>query len=251
MGVHKRLRFRYNSTAMAVIGVTSADRKNAKQYVEALEKAGGKVRLIMPGKPGSQLGAKFLEGVSALLLTGGPDIDPQQYGGSIDSDVSLKLCAGLDFLELAALRDALKMDLPVLGISRGMHVINVAFGGKLLQSVPGHYLERPNNSGPTPGHQVYVSPGSKLAAVMGMGGFFKVNSVHNRGLRFAQSSPKLLASAYSLQDGIVEGLESPEHSWVIGVQWHPERVDEVSRSFANLFASFVERAEKYDKQYST
>lgn len=205
----------------------------------------------MPGNPSPQLGAKLLEGVSALLLAGGPDIDPQQYGGSIDPGLSLEICAGLDCLELAALREALEMDLPVLGICRGMHVINIAFGGKLLQKIPGHYLERRNNAAPLHTHQVYISPGSKLAAVMGTGGFFKVNSVHNHGVRFAQSSPKLLASAYSLQDGIVEGLESPEHSWVIGVQWHPERVDEVPRSFANLFASFVERAEKYDKQYST
>ena len=94
-------------------------------------------------------------------------------------------------------------------------------------------------------HPIYLSPGSKLAAMLGTGGFFRVNSLHHQGLREAQKSPRLLASAYSLEDVVIEGLESPKHSWVVGVQFRPERQDEVPTVFKNLFRAFVERAEGY------
>ena len=94
-------------------------------------------------------------------------------------------------------------------------------------------------------HQIYLSPGSKSAAIIGMAGFFRVNSRHHQGLREAQRSPKLMTSAYGVEDGLVEGLESPNHRWVIGLQCHPERQDEVPRIFANLFEAFGERAANY------
>ena len=90
-----------------------------------------------------------------------------------------------------------------------------------------------------------MAPGAKAAAIVGSAGFFRVNSLHHQGLREAQRSPRLMTSAYSVEDGLIEGLESPNHSWVIGLQCHPERQDEVPRTFANLFAGFYERAEMY------
>ena len=94
-------------------------------------------------------------------------------------------------------------------------------------------------------HQVYVSPGSKLAAVVGSGGFFRMNSRHHQGLRDAQRAPALLASAYAVEDGVIEALESPSHAWVIGVQCHPERESEVPRGFLRLFQGFLEWAERH------
>ncbi len=78
-----------------------------------------------------------------------------------------------------------------------------------------------------------------------MAGFFRVNSIHHQGLKEAQKSPRLMASAYGVDDGLIEGLESPEHSWVVGLQCHPERQDEVPGLFANLFTAFGERAEEF------
>jgi len=92
---------------------------------------------------------------------------------------------------------------------------------------------------------LYLAPGAKAAAVIGSAGFFRVNSLHHQGLREAQRSPQLMSIAYSVDDGLIEGLESPQHSWVIGLQCHPERQDEVPRSFSNLFAAFLDRAEMY------
>ena len=93
-------------------------------------------------------------------------------------------------------------------------------------------------------HHIYISPGSKLAAVVGSGGIVRVNSYHHQAVREAHKSPRLLASAYSLEDGLVEALESPVHRWVIAVQFHPERRMELPPHFDRLFQSLVERAEE-------
>jgi putative glutamine amidotransferase len=121
----------------------------------------------------------------------------------------------------------------------------VAFGGQLIQDLPGHRAEQQDERQAPQKHIIYLAPGAKAAAIIGSAGFFRVNSWHHQGLREAQRSPRLMSTAYSVDDGLIEGLESPEHSWVIGLQCHPERQDEVPRTFANLFAAFLERAEIY------
>ena len=231
---------------MAVIAVTSVGRQNAKPYIESIEKAGGQARLLLPQGSAAPLRAaedSLLDGVGGLLLTGGPDIAPGCYGEPEGPQTKADLCPQLDALELGVLNEALQRDLPVLAICRGMQLLNVALGGKLLQHVPGHRSESKDGRSTPSYHHIFLSPGTRLAAVLGSGGFVRVNSLHHQGLREAQRSPRLLSSAYSLEDGIVEGLESPDFSWVIGVQWHPERVEEVPKSFFKLFTSFVERAE--------
>ena len=137
--------------------------------------------------------------------------------------------------------------MPVLAICRGMQLLNVAFGGRLIQDLPGHRPTFVGDGGDSAEitHQIYVAPGAKSAAIIGSAGFFRVNSYHHQGLNEAQRAPRLMSTAYSVEDGLVEGLESPEHSWVIGLQCHPERKDEVPRTFANLFAGLHDRAEGF------
>jgi putative glutamine amidotransferase len=190
-----------------------------------------------------------MDGIGGLLLPGGPDVDPAHYNAVPDSQAGLELCRSLDDLELRLLDYALGHDMPVLAICRGMQLLNVACGGQLIQDLPGHKAARsdarPDGCWEPEKHLIYLAPGAKSAAIIGSAGFFRVNSLHHQGLREAQRSPQLMTSAYSVEDGLIEGLESPTHSWVIGVQCHPERQDEVPRSFANLFAAFYERAEMY------
>ena len=226
-----------------MVGISSTSDGNARKYFQALGDR-ARTRLFTRGDWPLPVDS-LLEDVGGLLLTGGPDIDPRIYGEAPDPAAGLEFVEGLDQMELGLLGYGLEHDMPVLAICRGMQLLNVAFGGRLLQDVPEHRVERNNGSEASAHHSIYLSPGSKLAAILGMGGYFKVNSRHRQGLREAQKSPRLLASAYSLEDGIIEGLESPEHSWVVGVQWHPERQSEVPKVFANLFASFVERSEAY------
>ena len=123
-----------------------------------------------------------------------------------------------------------------------MQVLNVALGGKLLQHIKGHNAYEEGGEELSQYHHIYISPGSKLAAVVGSGGFVRVNSRHHQGVKEPQKSSALLASAYSLEDGYIEALESPAHRWVIGVQFHPVRRMEVPPHFDRLFQSLVERA---------
>ena len=228
---------------MAVIAITSSDERSARRYIEAVS-AYAQARLIVP-RDLSSPSDKLLEEVGGLLLTDGPDIDPILDGESPDPEAGLERARELDDLELGLLRCVLERDMPVLAICRGMELLNVAFGGKVAQDIPGHKAEASDGIWVSVRHSIYLSPGSKLASILGMGGFFRVNSRHHQGLWEAQKSPRLLASAYSLEEGVIEGLESPEHSWVVGVQCHPERQDEVPPAFRNLFVAFGERAEEY------
>ena len=188
-----------------------------------------------------------IAGADGLLIADGPPVSPQTYevSQSSVSDHSADTPVGLDAFHLALIGNALNRDLPILGISRGMQLLNLAFGGSLLPEVTGHAGTDTDGDVVYAKHSIYLSPGSKLAAILGMGGFFRVNSHHVSGLREAQRSPRLLTSAYSLEDGVVEGLESPQHSWVLGVQCRPDRQDEVPAVFSNLFVSFLERAQSY------
>ncbi len=223
-----------------IIGITSSASYDPEEYSEAVAKAGGSPLMLPPDE--TRPTDEILNGIDGLMLPGGPDIDPAVYGDAPRPDANLEINRQLDDLELSLIKAALSRDLPVLGICRGMQALNVALGGKLIQDLSGHKGEEKNGRNESVRHRIYISPGSKLAAILGSGGFVQVNSRHHQGLREPQKSRALMASAYSLDDGLIEGLESPGHRWVIGVQCHPEIADEVPRQFQNLFLGLVEQA---------
>ncbi len=230
---------------MAIVGITSSSAKNARRYVEVMESAGADVRVLMPDDHGDVPTEELMQGIGGLLLAGGPDIDPDIYGERPDPNANLELNRPLDDLELRILEHAMDLDMPVLAICRGMQLLNVAFGGKLIQDLPDHKAEKIDGRWESAYHQIFIAPGAKAAAVIGMAGLFKVNSLHHQGLKEAQRAPRLMTTAYEVDDGLIEGLESPEHSWVIGLQCHPERQDEVPKLFANLFLGLNEQAETF------
>ena len=189
------------------IGVAAVD----PEAVEGLiERAGGRPRKV--GLPG-QAPQEAMTGVDGLLAT--------------RADASPLIAA------------ALAMDLPVLCTGDGMHALNLALGGAPAETVPGHVPDE--GDGPSY-HRIFIAPGSKLAAAVGSGGFVRVNSRHSNGLREAQRSPSLMASAYGLEDGVIEALESPFHRWTVGVQFQPQRRAEIPPHFDRLFQCLVQRA---------
>ncbi len=230
---------------MAVVVVASSEPPVIDSYLTFLRGLGWSGRLS-PADIGDAP-AWLMDGADALIVADGPRVSPHTYSKGVPSASDRPDCSDqrLDSYHLSLISLALERDLPILGVCRGMQLLNVAFGGSLMPDIP-HHCAQEDEEGPSCiYHSIYLSPGTKLAAILGMGGFFKVNSYHQDGLKDSHRSARLLTSAYSLEDGVVEGLESPEHSWVIGVQCRPHRQDEVSRVFSNLFQSFLERAEHH------
>ncbi len=225
-----------------LIAITAGSAGNGlPTYRDAIERAGA---LPWPLTPDYGVTPEeALERAGALVLSDGPAVNPARYGQSPNPEIGpVTFDDARDEMEIALVRAGLDADLPIYGIGRGMHILNVALGGELLQSVAGHSAA-PSESGCQPvHHHIYISPGSKLAAVVGSGGFVRVNSLHCRGIREAQKSPYLLASAYSLEDGLIEALESVNHRWVIAVQFSPQRRMEIPPHFDRLFQSLAERA---------
>ncbi len=221
------------------IAVTHTSEEPPAPYLAAIEDVDGEP---VPFKMASPFDiGEALDSVQGVLLTGGADVDPEQYGQTADPAANVRSRPSRDAVELPLIREALRRDMPLFGICRGMQALNVAMGGTLVQDLPGHRAKDP--SVPVM-HEVFVPPGARMMAVLGVAGFMKVNSYHHQGFTLAQKAPDLLVSAYSLKDGIIEGVESPRHRWVIGVQWHPERREEVSRVFRNLFQGLVAAAQE-------
>ena len=220
-----------------IIGVTESREEPAKLYAEAIEAAGGDARVLSLAEPLEP--RQTLDAIHGLLLTGGADVDPAFYGEERHEATRVK--RGRDPSEIPLIRAALARDLPILAICRGMQALNVAMGGKLVQDMPGHSSGKPNEP---VSHDVFVPPGSRLTAILGVGGFMKVNSMHHQGVDLRSKAPGLLVSAYASGDGILEALNSPRevHRWVLGVQWHPERATEVPRHNEKLFQRFVDAA---------
>lgn len=202
---------------MPTIAVLADDRNghSPEPSIRAVEQAGGKVRLIASAASDEEA----LNESGGLLL---PD-------GNLDGGSSV-------------LHAALEADMPVLATGGGMHALNRHFGGGAPSAIVAHY---PDETSDPLRHQIYLSPGSKVAAIIGSAGMFRVNSRHREGIREPQRAERLMTIAYQLDDGVIEGLESKEHSWVIAVQFLPERADEVPAGFNNLFLGLVERAQDF------
>ena len=230
-------------TNRPLIAVTAGQsEEDLRLFLDAIERAGAEPWPITADY--SLTPDEILARAGALVLSDGPEVNPALYGQKPDPEgAPAEYDDARDPMEVALVRAALDADLPVYGIGRGMHILNVALGGRLLQSVEGHHPAQPEKGDPKPAyHHIYISPGSKLAAVVGSGGFVRVNSRHRAGMREAQKSPYLLASAYSLEDGTIEALESANHRWVIAVQFSPQRRMENPPHFERLFQSLAERA---------
>ena len=230
---------------MPLIGISSPNEQEAERYCEAISSRG--YDHIVIGPAGGKTLPEHLHGV---ILTGGLDIGPNIYGEDTDPEADVRISSERDEWEIPILKQALANNMPILGICRGMQLLNVVFGGKLIQDLSGHRnIEYPDDKSVF--HQIYLSPGTKLAAIMGSGGFIRVNSQHHQGLGEAQQAPSLLASAYSLDDGIIEAIESPNHDWVIGVQWHNEIEEELYKTFGNIFQAFLERSDRFENNINS
>jgi len=208
-----------------------------RPYSEAVAAAGA-VPIILPVVDAVAANPdRVLDLLDGLLLSGGSDIDPASYGASPEAEIG-GARPERDRFEIALAWSALERDLPLLGICRGMQVLNVAAGGTLIQHLPdrvGHDGHR-HTPGTFSDHEVRLEPGSLAADVVGADRT-DVKSHHHQGLD--ELGEGVEASGWS-DDGLVEAIELPERRFALGVLWHPEE-DERSRVIGALVEEARER----------
>lgn len=230
--------------ARPVVGVTTGrlqlgDRISdgtQRDYSAAVTQAGG-LPLLVPSVP--EVPAEEVAGhLDALLLTGGGDVDPARYGEPARPETS-GVDPDRDQVELALLDACRDRALPVLGICRGCQLLNVAFGGSLVQELA-TVSERPHlvlGSRHTISHELQLEPDSGLRRVAGTDRL-GVNSIHHQGIDRLGQALRAVARA---EDGLVEGIEDADGS-VLGVQWHPENLLDDAPSHLGLFRWLVQAA---------
>jgi putative glutamine amidotransferase len=227
-------------------------------YAEAIKKSGGtlEVHSAYPLGPGEEAprgysavtdidpsDVELTEAVSGLVLTGGGDIDPADFGEK-PHPRTYNISNRRDRFEYALLDRALERDIPVLAICRGMQVLNVYLGGTLEQHLgdkPGlldHDRDRPRAE---PAHGFTAEEDSLIAQALGSDDT-SVNSHHHQGLK--EVAKPLVVTGWA-EDGVIEAVESDEHTWVVGVQWHPEAMAQINHEEMRLFETFVEAATAY------
>jgi putative glutamine amidotransferase len=195
-------------------------------YVEAVQRAGGLVVMLPPDPALAEEPQQALELIDGLILAGGADIDPASYGQQAHAQ-TVDTVPARDEFEIALTRAAIECDLPVLGVCRGMQLINVACGGTLLQHLPEHYGHEEHRRvvGSFDGaeHDVTLVEGSLAARAAGEL-HHSTRSHHHQGVdRLGEG---LLVSGHSTLDDLAEAIEwaggPSDHRFVLGVQWHPE-----------------------------
>ncbi len=246
------------ATAYPLIGIPSrSDQTNRsgtpifaqnRAYVAAVAAAGGSPVLIPLNLDEGALRAIY-DRLDGLLLAGGGDLDPRHYGEAIHEKCG-QPDEARDTVELTLARWALAEGLPILGICRGIQVMNVADGGTLYQDIasqaPGSlkhdcWPDYPRNH---LAHQVIVKGNSLMAIVLDQRKF-AVNSMHHQAIKDLAPRFKAVARA---TDGLIEAIEDGEHPFALAVQWHPEELVEDAPPMRRLFGDFISAARRWGSE---
>lgn len=207
--------------------------------IQAVIRAGG-IPVLIPYQPKEQV-FRILEGLDGLMLPGGDDVDPNRYGENPSVHCG-EIDPLWDELDLWAAGFALERNLPILAICRGCQVLNVALGGTLIQDIPSQIKDSLKHAQKAPTwyatHDIAVQSASLLGSIW-ENGPQKVNSYHHQSIAKVGKGLRVVASA---PDGVIEAVESTEHRFVLGVQWHPEHMIDHYPVAKRIFEHFIQAA---------
>jgi putative glutamine amidotransferase len=227
---------------MALIGITTCQK--LEDYRQAILHVGGEIRIV----DRTMAIEEALSGLDGLMMTGGDDVSPHRYGEPPHPAV-VEVDAERDEFELGLAVAARARDLPVLAICRGVQVLNVAYGGTLVQDIPTqvtgallHKLSVPPHQPYSLAHEVWLEKDSLLSTLMRERlndlDTCEVNSRHHQAVKVVASGLRVSATA---PDGVIEAVEDPGARFCLGVQWHPENFWRTGE-FRSLFEGFLEAA---------
>lgn len=218
-------------------------------YMDGVMEAGG-VPFMLPLTDDEAAIRQLVGMCDGILFTGGQDVSPELYGESVtESYLATKpeLSPERDRMEPVLLREALRADKAILGICRGIQLINAALGGTMWHDLPTEVPSDVEHHMPNPpydllGHEVTLVAGTPLAELMaaaGEGGRIAVNSYHHQAVRVVAPGLTVMAKA---DDGVVEALYRPQSRFCWAVQWHPEFLHKVDARSRMIFRAFVDAA---------
>lgn len=219
-----------------------------QSYCRALEMAGG-APVLIPLVEDEQALLDIYQRLDGLLLAGGGDIDPHHFRQVRMAQVRY-VDPPRDRVEMLLVRRAVKDDLPVLAICRGIQVLNVALGGTLYQDIPSQipYALRHNFHPDYPrnhlGHEVEIKHDTRLAHIVGSQRV-GVNSFHHQAVK--EVAPILSVAAFA-PDGVIEAVEAQDRRFVLGVQWHPEELVKDDPRMMRLFEALIEASVSRSQQ---
>lgn len=214
-----------------------------QSFVSALQAAGAAPLIVPISNP--EEARTYIALADGLLLTGGYDINPAQYGEDPIPQLQA-IHPKRDASELALIEAALEKGIPILGVCRGMQLLNVYYGGTLYQDLPSQYGQPLQqhvqlSSFHVPIQQIAIQSGSYLQELLGVEKLW-VNSFHHQGIKDLGEG---LAATAATSDGIIEAIELQDTpSQVVGIQWHPEIMLDEDEASRTLFADLVNRAQE-------
>lgn len=212
-----------------------------KRHYPASIAHAGAAPIMLPATDNSDLIARYAAMIDGLLLPGGDDLEPTRYGEAQRWQCG-NVCPDRDAFELALCREVLRLGKPILGICRGIQLLNVALSGTLYQDLPSQQpdsLAHQQKQKPCyASHSVRLAKGSRMAAIYAAENVL-VNSHHHQAIKDVGEGLRVTATA---PDGVIEAVEHASHPFCVAVQWHPELLWEhaATKVHAKLFEAFVE-----------
>ncbi len=209
-------------------------------YIDSLRRAGA-IPVLIPPQPENV--NDLVAELDGIVLAGGYDCDPQLYGEQPHPSIEM-MDRRRQENDLTLAKAARERGIPTLGICLGLQVMNVANGGSLVQDIHAELqtaIEHVSDPEDRARHDVTLEEGTRLRSILTGPKTINVNSSHHQAIKDVARGFRVTAEA---PDGVVEGLEDPEHPFYMGVQWHPEDMPGETSASA-LFRAFVEAARKY------